>query len=627
VRIRQPPNRNYRLSAELYRQNIEKEKQINRKEFPMAYLALYREWRPRTFGEIIGQEHITRTLKNAVKAGRVGHAYLFCGTRGTGKTTTAKVLAKALNCSREEEAEPCNCCDSCVAITEGLSVDVIEIDAASNRGIDEIRDLREKVKFAPSGGRFRVYIIDEVHMLTNEAFNALLKTLEEPPRHVVFILATTEPHKVPLTILSRCQRFDFKRIVPADMIRRLKEVASGAHLEVEEEALRLFARAAVGGLRDALSILDQGAAFGGMKITAGDVHKILGTVRTEALAKMAGCLAAGDAGAALRLLNELAGEGKDLRLFAREMASYLRALLLDKISPGAAVEEAWEDEAGMSARAADFTEERLLYAVQVITAAEQEMKMSTLPGIVLELALVKACRNFDPGSIPALSARLSALEDKVSAALSGGALRPGDLAVPETRPAGGSLPAAGEEVRGSRPSRSKNPDAGLKKTMTEGQRQAPPGDGTVRTSRKPRPEEPDHKSTVPGEGTSGVTLKQVQESWSALLEVLKRERLPLYHNYAGVVPLAVKGRSLVVGFPGENELAREIAEQPENKMYLEALLGNSFGGKWQAVFKSYKGKPSFPEPKQNLREPLADVEKRFGGKEIVLKDEPVDKLF
>ncbi|MDR9786548.1 MAG: DNA polymerase III subunit gamma/tau [Peptococcaceae bacterium MAG4] len=595
----------------------------------MAYLALYREWRPRTFGEIIGQEHITRTLQNAVKAGRVGHAYLFCGTRGTGKTTTAKVLAKALNCSRLEGAEPCNSCDSCVAINEGMSVDVIEIDAASNRGIDEIRDLREKVKFAPSGGRFRVYIIDEVHMLTNEAFNALLKTLEEPPRHVVFILATTEPHKVPLTILSRCQRFDFKRIVPADIIRRLKEVAAGAHLEVEEEALRLIARAAEGGLRDALSILDQGAAFGGMKITAGDVHKLLGTVRTEALAKMAGYLAAGDAGAALRLVNELAGEGKDLRLFAREMASYLRALLLDKISPGAAAEEAWADAAGMTALAADFTEERLLYTVQVITAAEQDMKMSTLPGIVLELALVKACRNLGAGDISALEARLSALEDKVNAALAGGALCPGTPAVPETRPAGGTLPAAGGEVetRGRRPQRGENPDAGLKKTVTGGQVHIPPGEGTGRAGRKPRPGEPDTASAVPGEESSGVTLKQVREAWSALLETLKNERLPLYHNYAGVVPLAVKGQILVLGFPRENELAREMAEQPENKKYLEALLGKSFGGKWQAVFKSYEGKPSFPEPKQNPREPVAEVAKRFGGKEVVLEGEPMDKLF
>lgn len=635
----------------------------------MAYLALYREWRPRTFGEIIGQEHITRTLKNAVKAGRVGHAYLFCGTRGTGKTTTAKVLAKALNCSRRDGPEPCNGCDSCVAITEGLSVDVIEIDAASNRGIDEIRDLREKVKFAPSGGRFRVYIIDEVHMLTNEAFNALLKTLEEPPRHVVFILATTEPHKVPLTILSRCQRFDFKRIAPGDMIRRLKEVASGAHLEVEENALRLIARAAEGGLRDALSILDQGAAFGGMKITAGDVHQLLGTVRTEALGGMAGCLAAGDAGAALGLINELAGEGKDLRLFAREMAAYLRALLLDQISPGAAAGEAWEDAPGMSDRAADFSEERLLYAVQVMAVAEQEMKGSTLPGIVLELALVKACRNVDQGGLAALNARLSALEERVNAAATGGAPHAGARAVRETRtvsktdpaserppasetssaserqtvmgtgfasetgPASETLPAAGSPpagpgVRGGTPHRGKNPAAaGVGGMAPEELERERSGAGPEQAGWKPPPGEPDQKKPAPLESAAGVNLKRVRESWNALLAALKKERLPLYHNYAGAVPLAVKGQSLVVGFPEGNVLAKEIAEQTENKTYLEGLLGQILGGKCKAVFEFYKGKPNFPKPGRDLREPVTEVEKRFGGKEINLEDDPQDKLF
>ncbi|OPZ73282.1 MAG: DNA polymerase III subunit tau [Firmicutes bacterium ADurb.Bin456] len=561
------------------------------------------------------------------------------------------MLAKALNCSRGDGPEPCNSCDSCVAITEGLSVDVIEIDAASNRGIDEIRDLREKVKFTPSGGRFRIYIIDEVHMLTNEAFNALLKTLEEPPRHVVFILATTEPHKVPLTILSRCQRFDFKRIVPADMISRLKEVASGARLEVEEDALRLIARAAEGGLRDALSILDQGAAFGGMKITAGDVHQLLGTVRTEALGRMAGCLAAGDAGAALRLINELAGEGKDLRLFAREMAAYLRALLLDQISPGAPAGEAWEDAAGMTARAADFSGEQLLYAVQVMAAAEQEMKGSTLPGIILELALVKACRNMDPGSLASLNSRLSALEEKVNAIASGSSPRAGVQTSPETRtapekdaasrgrpasekrsapearPAAGSLPES-REVREGTPRRGKKPAAaGAGEMTTGGLGQERTGAGPDRTSPEPPPAEFDQKSPAHPESAPGMTLKRVQESWNTLLAALRRDRLPLYHNYAGAVPLAVRGHSLVVGFPEGNVLAKEIAEQMENKTYLEGLLGKTLGGKCQAVFEFYKGKPVLPKPGQAPREPVTDVEKRFGGKEINLDDDPQDKLF
>ncbi|NLK51426.1 MAG: DNA polymerase III subunit gamma/tau [Syntrophomonadaceae bacterium] len=249
----------------------------------MSYVALYREWRPQNFQNVVGQTHVTRTLLNALQQGRISHAYLFCGPRGTGKTSVAKILAKAVNCSEAQEGEPCNQCVSCRAIVEGSSLDVLEIDAASNRGIDEIRELRERVQYAPSGGRFRVYIIDEVHMLTTEAFNALLKTLEEPPSHVIFVLATTEAHKVPATILSRCQRFDFRRITPAELIERLKLVAEHQQIEISEEAIMAIVRAAEGGLRDALSLLDQCIGFATNAITLEEVNQVLGTVSEEFL--------------------------------------------------------------------------------------------------------------------------------------------------------------------------------------------------------------------------------------------------------------------------------------------------------------------------------------------------------
>lgn len=563
----------------------------------MSYLALYREWRPRTFGEIIGQEHITRTLKNAVEAGRVGHAYLFCGARGTGKTTTAKVLAKAMNCSCREGPEPCNRCGSCVAITEGVSVDVIEVDAASNRGIDEIRDLREKIKFAPAAGPFRVYIIDEVHMLTNEAFNALLKTLEEPPRHGVFILATTEPHKVPLTILSRCQRFDFRRIPPADIIDRLKVVAAGAGLTVEEEALRLIARAAEGGLRDALSILDQGAAFGELKITAQDVHNILGTVRVDALSRMAGYLAAGETGPALCLIGELTGEGKDLRLFAREMAAYLRALLLEKISPGASSGEAWDDSPQMATRAAAFSEEALVHAVERMAAAEQDMKWSTLPAVLLELALVKVCRPGTRNDLSALAARLAALEEKCKALPLPGAQVPHDTGVVKDSP-----------LSGKKPSRS-------------------PGPGKTAEVSPPQRQEPVEKKPAGPQESGAVPLEQVRESWGGIMETLRKERLPLYHNYLKAVPLVVKGRGLVVGFPEGEDLVKGMAERPENKKYLENLLGKVFKGEWQVAFRFYQGKISLPQRAPAAPSPVLDVKRRFGGEEINLEDDSDGTLF
>jgi len=588
----------------------------------MAYLALYREWRPQTFGEIIGQEHITRTLKNAVEAGRVGHAYLFCGTRGTGKTTTAKVLAKALNCPHREGSEPCNRCDGCIAITGGLSVDVIEVDAASNRGIDEIRDLREKVKFAPTVGQFRVYIIDEVHMLTNEAFNALLKTLEEPPRHAVFILATTEPHKVPLTILSRCQRFDFRRIVPADIIKRLEEVAAGAKLEVEEEALRLIARAAEGGLRDALSILDQGAAFGGMKITAGDVHNILGTVQVDALSRMAGHLAAGEAGPALCLVGELIGEGKDLRLFARVMAGYLRALLLEKISPGASAEEAWDDSAQMVARASEFSEEGLIRAVEVLADAEQGMKGSTLPGIILELALVKACRSEARSDVASLAARLAALEAKLKV-FDGGEGPTGTRYVLEPPPQYKHRPSPES-------AKSDTPPGGMTATGTVSKK-APVTAG-VKPSREIAAEPPRQQKQAEGKNdgeelkAESVPLERVREAWGNMMDTLRKERLPLYHNYVKAVPLLVKGLGLVVGFPEGETLDREMAERPGNKKYLENLLGKFFEGEWQVAFKYYQGKISLPEKRQD-KEPVVAVKRRFGGEEITLEEETEGTLF
>jgi len=557
----------------------------------MTYLALYRKWRPQTFGEIIGQEHIIRTLKNAVESGRTGHAYLFCGTRGTGKTTTAKVLAKALNCPEREGPEPCNTCESCRNITDGLSVDVIEIDAASNRGIDEIRDLREKIKFSPAMAKFRVYIIDEVHMLTNEAFNALLKTLEEPPRHAVLILATTEPHKVPLTILSRCQRFDFRRIEPADIIKRLSEVASGAQLEVEEEAFRLIARAAEGGLRDALSILDQAAAFGEMKVTAADVHNILGTVRLDALNRMAGCLAAGEAGSALRLVAELSFEGKDLRFFAREMAGYLRALLLEKIVPGSSAREAWGEPAIMTAKAAEFSKEGLLRAVEIMASTEQEMKWSSQPGIVLELALVKACRAGIITGESSLLARLEAVEEKLKTL--------GQAGPPETARAVPTVsPGAGKAVEA--------PAAVGKITAGTG---TAPGD------------------IAPGSLEAGVTLERVKESWGEIMYILRRERLPLYHNYTKAQPLAVKGGSLVVGFPEGEDLARQMADRPDQKKYLERLLGRLLKGEWQISFKSYQGRSDPPEKKHASGDMVVDVKRRFGGEEIILDSEDEGTLF
>ncbi|MGC7846510.1 DNA polymerase III subunit gamma/tau [Desulforudis sp. 1088] len=353
----------------------------------MSYRALYRTWRPQTFEGIVGQEHVTRTLSNAVRMGRQAHAYLFCGPRGTGKTSTAKILAKAVNCRSREDGNPCNKCPSCVGINEGSAVDFLEIDAASNRGVDEIRDLREKVKFRPAASPFKVYIVDEVHMLTHEAFNALLKTLEEPPEHVVFILATTEPHKVPLTISSRCQRFDFRRIGAQDIVERLAEVARGAGIKVEPGVLELIARVADGSLRDALGLLDQVAALGDGVARLDDAHDILGTVNEDFFKRLVDQLACGDAGGAIRGLHEVEASGKDLRIFAREFTDYLRGGLLDVLD-------------GRPGKVA-LAEDGMVRLLSLFAQAEQEMRFATRQILPLELAVVRFVREPLPGSAAA----------------------------------------------------------------------------------------------------------------------------------------------------------------------------------------------------------------------------------
>ena len=383
----------------------------------MAYVALYRQWRPQDFDNLIGQKHISTTLKNAIRTGKTAHAYLFAGPRGTGKTSTAKILAKALNCDQGPTPDPCNHCANCERITAGTAMDVFEIDAASNRGIDEIRDLREAVKFSPVDGRYKVYIIDEVHMLTTEAFNALLKTLEEPPAHVIFVLATTEPHKIPMTIHSRCQRYDFRRIAVGEIEGRLAAVTASNGLEIAAAALHLIAVHADGSLRDALSILDQCSALGEEMITADGVRSLLGLVGHEWVWRLTDAMADRDAAKVLVTLDELFSLGKDVRQILLELAMHGRSLMMYKVAPDVTGVELYsEDRTVLAAQGAKFSYDELIKMIQVVQTAVNETKWASEPRIIAEMALLAICRRSTDADLAALTERVAALEEKLSAA-------------------------------------------------------------------------------------------------------------------------------------------------------------------------------------------------------------------
>ena len=388
----------------------------------MAHMALYRKWRPLTFEDVVEQRHIVTTLKNSIKNNTVSHAYLFCGTRGTGKTTLAKIFARAVNCTNPSDGSPCNECFTCKGILDGSIIDVIEIDAASNNGVDDVREIKEAVMYVPAITRYKVYIIDEVHMLSTGAFNALLKTLEEPPANVIFILATTEPHKLPATILSRCQRFDFKRITAKGIEERLKDIAKDCNVSVEDNAVRLIARISEGGMRDAISLLDQCITIGNTSITYMDVIEISGLSAAEAVNRLAGAIVDKNAPVALNAIKEAMDQGRDLKPFCNQLILWFRDLMLYK-NGGAALNliDLSEEELEPIKEAANKVDlERTLNIIRELSETEGQLKWAENPRIIMEVAAVKLCSDVpEHGSTPndvlaGFDIRLRQIEDRIS---------------------------------------------------------------------------------------------------------------------------------------------------------------------------------------------------------------------
>jgi DNA polymerase-3 subunit gamma/tau len=398
----------------------------------MAHIALYRKWRPLTFEDVVEQRHIVTTLKNSIKNNTVSHAYLFCGTRGTGKTTLAKIFARAVNCTNPSDGSPCNECMTCKGILDGSILDVIEIDAASNNGVDDVREIKEAVMYVPAVTRFKVYIIDEVHMLSTGAFNALLKTLEEPPANVVFILATTEPHKLPATILSRCQRFDFKRITVKGIEERLKEIAKDCGVSVEDDAIRLIARISEGGMRDAISLLDQCINIGNTTITHKDVIEISGLSATEAVNTFAGAIVDKDVPVALNAIKEAMEQGRDLKPFCNQLILWFRNLMLLKNGGKLLnlIDLSDEELQPIKEAAGKIDLERTLKVIEELSETEAQLKWAENPRIIMEISAVKLCSDIPVhGSISndvlaGFEIRLQQIEDRISQIQQGANIKP-----------------------------------------------------------------------------------------------------------------------------------------------------------------------------------------------------------
>ena len=381
----------------------------------MAHQAIYRKWRPLTFDDVVGQEHITRTLKNQISQGTVGHAYLFCGTRGTGKTTCAKILSRAVNCLNPVNGNPCNECDVCKGILDGSIMDVTEMDAASNNGVEDIRDIKEDINYVASNSKYTVYIIDEVHMLSTSAFNALLKTLEEPPENVVFILATTEAHKVPQTILSRCQRFDFKRIRNEDIMVRMKEIAYADGFDITDDAYRILASLAEGSMRDGLSIMERVISACGNHVSAKDIEDTLGISSVDFVFELTDAITDGDAGKVIEIIDKAVSDGKELPQLATSMLSHFRSLMLCKVSPDpeSLIDTDAQTLVKLKAQSEKLSFDKINHATTIISSAMADARVAKSSRIVYELAFIKLARPDMDSTPEAVMDRLSTVENKL----------------------------------------------------------------------------------------------------------------------------------------------------------------------------------------------------------------------
>lgn len=494
----------------------------------MAYTALYREWRPRNFEDVVGQKHITVTLKNQILKDRIAHAYLFCGTRGTGKTSTAKIMAKALNCLNLIEGEPCNECDMCKKINSGLAIDVTELDAASNNGVDNIRDIIDDVQYPPQEARYKIYIMDEVHMLSAGAVNAFLKTLEEPPKNVVFILATTDPQKLPITILSRCQRFDFKRIKNEEIFSRLRKIVDQQGVYADDNSLKLVARISDGAMRDSLSILDQAISMGGGKVDYNNLVGMLGLVTNESLLKLTDCIIDKNVERSMKQIDEIVLSGKDCHSFIKDLVNHMRNLMIVKVSqnPEEILDMSKENIGLIQEQGAKIRVEEIMRDIRILQEAEEQSKWSKQSRIYLELAVIKMCKIEYDTSNEVILARINKLEEMI---------KQGKITVTAT-------------------------ESTARKTAKEPQKRA---------ESKPQPVIEEVNSN------SALTLDSIRKAWKDILETFKARRMMvIYASLMTGRPAACRNGVVEIQYEEQFAFNKQRLEKEENRKIVEDVFSD-----------------------------------------------------
>lgn len=546
------------------------------------YQALYRQYRPKTFDEVLGQKHITITLKNQILKGNIGHAYLFSGTRGTGKTSTAKIFSRAVNCLNPIDGNPCNKCENCEGILDETIMDVIEMDAASNRRIDDIRDLRDKVIYPPSRTKFKVYIIDEVHMLTSEAFNALLKTLEEPPKHLIFILATTEPEKLPQTILSRCQRFDFKRVTTKDIIENMRNICDNLDIEIEDKVLSLIAGNSDGAMRDALSLLDQCVSFSSGKITYEEATSILGIVNSELIFNIVDNIINKDIEKVLETIDEVIENGKDIHQFIKDLIHHFRSLMIIKTS-----KEPMEllnlDEETLKLHKDQIKDTGLdfiLKGLDVLTTADEKAKWSTNPRIILEMAAIQLTK---------LEEELS-LEERV---------RNLEMGINIERP------------QEEKPSKKETPKKeNVQETHIEKQKEE---------VQKPSEVTLNEKEAFVDDGNE-LEFRTIINDWQKILQSIKLKKMNIFALLIEGEPISYSNNLLTIGYKEGFGFHKEAVSSPQNKEFVEEAFSIFFKKKIDIRFIMVGEKATIQkDEKQSKDKAIKEVVDFFGEDMVEIK--------